>query len=122
MAVFELSHDGSRFESRYTHIGHGVCGLQLKVDREGVLDLGVGQPETRADVIRSAILKGVKVATDTCVDLERLVIDEADPRLIMGPNRRNGKVERLKRVLFRKPRVVPFVPLFLVDLRRLLLF
>ncbi len=122
VALFELRHDGSRFKSRCTHIGHRVGGLQLEVDRKGVFDLGVGKPETRAHVIRGTVLEGVKIATDPRIDLERLIIDVTDARLIVGTHWRNGEVERVKCVLFCKPRIVAFVPLFLVDLRCLLLF
>jgi len=119
--LLDLGHGGLALEARHAHLGDGPGALQLEVDREEALDLGVGDPEALGDLVGAPLFEGIEIPPDTGVDLQRLVVDEAQARLVLGANWRDPELVGLVAVLGGEAGVVAPVALLPVDPLRLFL-
>jgi hypothetical protein len=90
VTLAECVHDGLGLEAGHANVRDGPGGLELEVHREEALDLRVREPEALGDLVGASVLERVDVAPDAGVDLERLVVDEAKPRLLLRAD--NSKV------------------------------
>ena len=115
VAIAELIHDGLALEARHADVVDGYRGLELEIEREEPLHQSVRDPEALGDLIGSTIFQGIRISTHIGVDMERLVVDEAQARLIARADGRDPKLEGLVAVLGGQASVAAPVALLLVD-------
>jgi hypothetical protein len=119
---------GRPLRARRADLVHRPAGAELDVDGEVILDLGLARPERARRLVGTPLLQGIDVAPDAAVDLQRLVVDEADLRLVFGPDAGDRELVRvvLDLILLLRARalgdagVVAGSLLFAVDALRLL--
>ncbi len=116
VAGIEFPRDGGTLETGHAHVVNRPGGFERHVDREHAFDGRMrGLPEALGDLVRAALLERIHVSTDTGVDLQRLIIHEAQLRLGLCAHRRDLELVVLETVFGGETGVVALGLFLFVD-------
>ncbi len=123
MPIRELRHFRLGLGAGDAHFIDRPARSQLDVDAEALLHFRIARPERLRRLVGAAFLQRIDVAPDAGVDLERLVVDEADLHFALRLHVRDGElvrvvldlVLRLRARALAEARVVAGIALLLID-------